>query len=65
LDSLATTEHYMSKTTTTKGLKVLVRIIEKVFATGRKAAEDFKETMKIQFDAVLPKFNYTAIPQPK
>jgi hypothetical protein len=55
----------MSKTTTTKGLKVLVRIIEKVFATGRKAAEDFKETMKIQFDAVLPKFNYTAIPQPK
>jgi hypothetical protein len=21
--------------------------------------------MKIQFDAVLPKFNYTAIPQPK
>jgi hypothetical protein len=65
LDSVATTEHYMPKTTTTKGLKVFVRIIEKVFSTGRKVAEDFKETMKIQFDAVLPKFNYTAIPQPK
>jgi Rhodopirellula transposase DDE domain len=40
LDLAATTDLYMSKTTTTKGLKVFVRIIEKVFSTGRVVTED-------------------------
>jgi hypothetical protein len=44
-------------------LKVVVGILEKVYATGRKYVADFKETMKIVFDEVLPKWNYTAIPE--
>jgi hypothetical protein len=44
------------------GLNVVVRIIAKVFKTGRKYADDFKKTMTIQFDRHLPNWNYTAIP---
>jgi len=55
-------QYYMSKATTQTGLKVVVNILDKVYETGRKVAEGFKETMKIVFDKVLPKFNYKAIP---
>lgn len=64
LESVETAKHYMEKAETTTGLNVVVRIIENVFETGRKYAADFKETMTIQFDDILPKWNYTAIPQP-
>jgi hypothetical protein len=43
-------------------LEVTVDILDKVYQTGRKYAADFKETMKIVFDEVLPKWNYRAIP---
>ena len=62
LESIETARHYMQKTETTKGLKVVVRIMDKAYATGRKYARDFKKTMTIKFDDYLPKWNYTAIP---
>ena len=40
-----------------------VGLLEKVYATGRKYAADFKATMKIAFDDHLPKWNYRALPQ--
>jgi Rhodopirellula transposase DDE domain len=52
----------MEKAKTSTGLEVTVDILDKVYQTGRKYAEDFKETMKIVFDEVLPKWNYRAIP---
>jgi len=63
LQSVETAKQYMEKTQTTTGLNVVVRIIDKVFKTGRHYASDFKQTMRIQFDDYLPKWNYTAIPQ--
>ena len=63
LDCVETAKHYIEKTETTTGLKVVVRIIDKVFETGRKYASEFKENMTIQFDDYLPKWNYTATPQ--
>jgi hypothetical protein len=62
--TLETVRHYMSKTETATGLKVEVSILEKVYETGLKCAAGFKETMKIVFDKVLPKWNYRAIPEP-
>ncbi len=61
--TLSTARYYMAKAQTTTGLKVEVSILEKVYATGRKCAEGFKETMKIVFDRFLPKWNYRAVPQ--
>jgi hypothetical protein len=52
----------MEKAKTSTGLEVTVDILDKVYQTGRKYAADFKETMRIVFDDVLPKWNYRAIP---
>jgi hypothetical protein len=62
--TLETARYYMAKAETTTGLKVEVSILKKVYATGRKCTEGFKETMKIVFDRFLPKWNYRAVPQP-
>jgi Rhodopirellula transposase DDE domain len=62
--TLEIVQHYIAKTETTKGLKVTVNILEKVYETGRKCASDFKKNMKIVFDIVLSKWNYRAVPQP-
>ena len=52
----------IARTTTTKGLTVVVNIIEKVYQTGRQAAKEFKQNLPIVFDDFLPKWNYRAIP---
>jgi hypothetical protein len=62
--TLETVRHYMGKAETTTGLQVKVRVLDKVYATGRKCAAGFKKAMKIVFDSVLPKWNYRAIPEP-
>ena len=62
--TLEIVQHYIAKTETTKGLKVTVSILDKVYETGRKCAADFKKNMKIVFDKVLSKWNYRAVPQP-
>ncbi len=53
----------MGKTKTTTGLQVFSRILDKMFEIGRKVADDFKETMRIQFDNFLPQWNYRAVPK--
>ncbi len=59
-ESIELVKELMASTTTTKGLQVTVTIIDKVYETGRKVADDFKETMRISFDQFLPQWNYTA-----
>jgi hypothetical protein len=54
----------MAKAATSTGLKTQVRVLEKVYETGRRCVEGFKETMKIVFDKHLPKWNYRAISEP-
>jgi hypothetical protein len=54
----------MAKTSTTTGMKVKVSILDKAYETGRKCAAGFKQSMKIAFDRILPKWNYRAIPEP-
>jgi Rhodopirellula transposase DDE domain len=61
---LETVRYYMAKAETSTGLKTRVRVLEKVYETGRKCAEGFKETMKIVFDEFLPRWNYRAVPEP-
>jgi hypothetical protein len=60
--TLETARYYMAKASTQTGLTVTVTMLEKVYETGRKCAEGFKESMTIAFDKVLPKWNYRALP---
>ena len=53
----------MAKTKTQTGLKVFAVVLDKVYETGRKVTQEFKETMEIVFDEDLPQWNYTAKPQ--
>jgi hypothetical protein len=57
-------KQFMERASTNTGLSVTVNLLEKVYATGRKYATDFKQTMTIVFDDHLPKWNYRAIPAP-
>lgn len=60
--TLETAQYSMATTSARAGLTVTEKVLEKVYETGRKCAEGFKESMKIAFDKVLPKWNYRAIP---
>lgn len=61
-DSLETVKQLMRKTRTRTGLKVVVETVDKIYQTGRKYAQGFKQSMTIAFDSYLPKWNYTAAP---
>jgi hypothetical protein len=61
-DSVATVKRLLEKTQTATGLRVIVEVLDKVYQTGRKYAEGFKENMTILFDDFLPKWNYRAVP---
>ncbi|MCG2786954.1 MAG: ISAzo13 family transposase [Anaerolineae bacterium] len=60
--SVELVQELIEKTKTSKGLKVIVKIIDTLYQTGRKVAYDFKQTMRIVHDDFLPAWNYRAIP---
>jgi hypothetical protein len=62
-ESVAIVKDLMEKAKTQTGLTVFAAIWDKVYQTGRKVTEEFKQTMEIVFDEYLPKWNYTAKPQ--
>jgi predicted ArsR family transcriptional regulator len=62
-DKVETVKDLIATATTQKGLEVFTTVIDKVYQTGKKVAEDFKDTMQIVFDQFLPQWNYTAKPQ--
>jgi hypothetical protein len=61
-ESIELVRTLMASTTTKAGLRVFVKIVDRIYRTGRRYAEDFKENMRILFDDGLPQWNYTAIP---
>jgi hypothetical protein len=63
LHSMDIAQDFIERTKTTTGLGVTVRILDKVYETGRKYAADFKANMTIVFDEFLPKWNYRAVPE--
>ena len=53
----------IDKTTTRAGLKVFTSIFNRIYKTGRKVTEGFKESMRILFDDELAQWNYVAVPE--
>jgi hypothetical protein len=52
----------MAEASTTKGLTTTVHLLEGEYQTGEKAPKNYKKSMRIAFDAELPKWNYRAVP---
>ena len=61
-DSLDTVKRLMRNATTSTGLKTTVNVISRAYEIGQNATAQIKENLKIVFDRLLPKWNYTAIP---
>jgi hypothetical protein len=53
----------IENTTTKTGLKVVSHIMNKIYQTGRKYSDNFKETMRIVSDNYLGQWNYKATPE--
>ncbi len=62
-DSLSTVVRLMSKTATQTGLSVTVRVLEKLYETGRKASDIYKAIKPVDFDDILPRYNYRLVPE--
>ena len=64
-DSLETVVELIRKASTSTGLRttVTVNVIRRLYETGRIATEEMKNSLKIVFDDLLPKWNYRAIPK--
>lgn len=62
-DTLDTVVRQMRQTATATGLRATVNVIRNVYATGRKIAKDFLDTMRLQFDQKMPRWNYRAVPE--
>jgi len=62
-ESLAVVKQLMEKTRTSTGLRVVVDVVAKVYATGRKVSESVKTALHLIRDLVLPKWNYRILPQ--
>ena len=60
--SVGLVKQLIENTRTQQGLTVTVQIIDKVYQTGRKVADEFKQNMPIVFDDYLSQWNYRAIP---
>jgi hypothetical protein len=61
--SIGIVKSLMDNARTSKGLRVVTKIVDKVYQTGRRVAECFKENMQIIFDKSLPQLNYVVRPQ--
>ncbi|MGI8766347.1 MAG: ISAzo13-like element transposase-related protein [Gemmatimonadaceae bacterium] len=57
-ESYERVQEQVEKTTIQTGLKVVAWLNDKVYQTARKYSQDFRENMKIEFDQLLPKWNY-------
>jgi hypothetical protein len=62
LRSVGVMKQLLEKARTATGLRVVVQVLDKVYQTGRKYTEGFKENNRIRFDAFLPKWNYRVLP---
>ena len=62
-DSVDTVVRLMRKASTIPGLRSTVNVIRRVYQVGRQVADNFKATMAIGFDDLLPRWNYVAAPQ--
>jgi Rhodopirellula transposase DDE domain len=55
-------KQWMERTRTASGLSVTVQVINKIYQTGRKVTEQFKQNIPIIFDVHLSQWNYRAVP---
>lgn len=62
-DNYEIVKELAESTKTKTGFSVKVHFNEKEYTTGKKASDKFLELMPVKFDEILPKWNYSFLPQ--
>ena len=62
-DTIDRVVELMRRTATSTGLRTTVNVIRRAYETKRNATEEMKESLRIQYDEFLSKWNYVAIPE--
>lgn len=62
-DNYEIVKELAQKTKTKSGLKVIATCNDKTYETGRKASDVFLKEMPVEFDKILPKWNYSFNPK--
>jgi len=62
-DTIDTVVNLMRRASTSTGLRTTVNVIRKCYEAGRNATDQMKQQLRIQYDDLLPKWNYVAQPQ--
>lgn len=62
--SVGLVKQLMERTRTRRGLRVVVDVLDKVYPTGRKVADEVKESLSLVRDELLPSLNYRLSPRP-
>ena len=61
-DTIETVVELMRRASTLTGLQTTVNVMRGFYETGQTATDEIKAGLRIQFDKLLPKWNYTATP---
>jgi hypothetical protein len=62
LRSIEVAKTFISQTSTSNGLQVIVETARKLYEKGRKASQAFMNSLPVHFDDFLPALNYTLHP---
>jgi len=62
-DTLEIVVNLMRRAATSTGLRTTVNVIRRCYETGRNATHEMKQQLRIKYDELLPKWNYTATPK--
>jgi hypothetical protein len=61
--SVGLVKRLMEKARTRMGLRVVVDVLDKVYRTGRRVADEVKKALNLARDPFLPKLNYRILPR--
>jgi hypothetical protein len=61
-DSIETVVDLMRRAATSTGLRTTVNVIRRCYEAGRNATEEMKQQLRLNYDDLLPRWNYIAEP---
>jgi len=62
-NTIETVVNLMRRTATATGLRTTVNVLRRCYETGRNATDEMKQQLRIQYDSILPRWNYIAGPK--
>jgi hypothetical protein len=62
-DTIETVVDLMRRAATATGLRTTVNVIRRCYEKGRNATDEMKQELRINYDEILPRWNYITEPK--